>query len=82
MPAFLRTISGNVFFDYGGAYNYAEFELKRPFARYHGGVGAELWIDLVLGYYVGGTLRIGVARGLDHEAPDGAQTYLVASAPF
>ena len=52
------------------------------FASYHMGVGAELWIDLVLGYYASANLRLGVAKGLDDEAPSGFQTYFVASSAF
>ncbi len=80
LPAFLRTLSGTVFFDMGAAYD--QLDLKRPLASFHQGVGAELWLDLVLGYYVGGNLRFGVAKGLTGEAPSGLQTYAVVSAAF
>jgi hypothetical protein len=80
LPFFLRTLSGNVFMDWGGAYN--QMDLDDPLASYHMGVGAELWIDLVLGYYASANLRLGVAKGLDDEAPSGFQTYFVASSAF
>jgi hypothetical protein len=79
LPAFLSTLSGALFADYGGAFN--EQNLENPLADYHLGVGGELWVDLTLGYYVTNTLRLGVARGLDSEAP-GWLTYFVAAATF
>jgi Tol biopolymer transport system component len=80
LPVFLRTISGAAFADWGGAYN--ELDLEDPLASYHLGVGAELWFELVIGYFAGANLRLGVARGLDDEAPPGLQTYFVASSAF
>lgn len=83
LPAFFRTLSGAAFFDYGGAYD--SLDLKKPFDSYHGSIGAELWFDLVLGYYVSGTLRFGYAKRLEGDLPGEAlsgQTYFVASAPF
>lgn len=80
LPVFLRTISGSVFADYGGAFN--QMDLEKPFDLYHLGVGAELWFDLVLGYYGRGNVRIGHARGTDSEAVSGGQTYVVVSSAF
>ncbi len=79
LPLFLRTISGALFADYGGAFN--QLDLEDPLASYHLGVGGELWFDLVLGYYAATNLRLGVARGLDDVAP-GLMTYFVASSAF
>ncbi len=79
LPVFLRTLSGALFADYGGAFD--QMDLDDPLASYHLGVGGELWFDLVLGYYAGATLRLGVARGLDDVAP-GTLTYFVASSAF
>jgi hypothetical protein len=45
-------------------------------------VGAELWLDLFVGYYVYGNLRFGLAKGLDSEAPSGVQSYMVLSSAF
>jgi hypothetical protein len=80
LPVFLRGLSGVLFFDWGGAYY--QMNLHDPLDVYHVGVGAELWINLELGY--GGFLdaRLGVARGLDDEAPPGIQTYLVLASGF
>ncbi len=80
LPAFLRTLSGTLFFDWGAAYN--ELDLDHPFEPFHEGVGAELWFDLLFSYYVSGNLRLGVAKGLDAEAPHGLQTYTVVSGAF
>jgi outer membrane protein assembly factor BamA len=80
LPVFLRTVSGAAFADWGGAFN--QLDLDDPLASYHLGVGAELWFDLILGYFAGANLRLGVAKGLDDEAPSGLQTYFVASSAF
>lgn len=80
LPAFLRTVTGNLFFDWGAAYN--ELDLDKPFEPFHESVGAELWLEILFGYYVSGNLRLGVAKGLDSEAPDGLQTYTVISGAF
>jgi hypothetical protein len=80
LPAFLRGIAGNVFADYGGAFD--RIDLDDPFEEYHLGVGGELWFDLVFGYFARGNVRVGYARGLDDEAIDGGQTYVVLSSAF
>ncbi|MEZ4222433.1 MAG: BamA/TamA family outer membrane protein [Polyangiaceae bacterium] len=80
LPVFLRTLSAAVFADYGGAFN--RIDLEDPFEQYHLGVGAELWVDLILGYYAGANLRLGYARGMDSEAPSGGVTYFVAASTF
>lgn len=80
LPVFLRSLAGTLFFDYGAAYN--ELDLKDPLAQFHGSVGAELWLDLYVGYYIYGNLRVGLAKGLDSEAPKGVQTYTVLSSAF
>jgi hypothetical protein len=79
LPAFLRTVSGAVFADYGGAFD--QLDLDDPLDSYHLGVGGELWFELVLGYYASATLRLGLAKGLDDEAP-GKRFYFVASSAF
>lgn len=80
LPAFVRTLSGAAFFDYGAAYD--RIDLQDPLALFHAGVGAELWVDLFVGYYVSGNLRIGFAKGLDSTAPSGLQSYTVLSSAF
>jgi hypothetical protein len=80
LPSFLRTVSGAAFFDWGAAYD--ELDLDNPFEDFHEGVGAELWFELLFGYYVSGNVRLGVAKGLDAAAPSGLQTYTVVSGAF
>ena len=79
LPVFLRTLSGTVFFDLGGAYN--KLNPNHPFQVLHGSVGAELWVDAVTGYFIQSNLRLGVARGLDGYAA-GLQTYAVLVSGF
>ena len=80
MPVFLRGISGAVFADYGGAFN--EVDLNDPWSSYHLGLGAELWVSILIGYYAGANLRFGYARGMDSEAPDNGHFYFAASSAF
>ena len=81
LPVFLRTLSGSVFADYGGAFN--RLDLSDPLKSYHLGVGAELWIDLILGYFAHANIRLGYAHGVnDSKAIPGGQLYFVASTPF
>jgi hypothetical protein len=79
LPVFLRTLSGVLFFDYGGAYN--QLDRNHPFRALHGSVGGELWIDAITGYFIQSNLRLGLARGLDSAAP-GFQTYAVIVSGF
>lgn len=80
LPVFVRGLAGNLFADYGGAFD--EIDPDDVLASYHLGLGAELWLDLTLGYYATATIRFGVARGFDEEAPEGLQTYTAISAVF
>lgn len=80
LPIFLRTISGAVFADYGGAYD--EMDLEDPLGMYHLGVGAEVWLDLVLGYHARGTVRLGYAKGFGEKSISGGQTYAVVASAF
>jgi len=75
LPFFLQRVTGNAFADVGNA-NYGRFDPSRLAV----GVGAELLCDLVLGYVVPFTLRIGYARGLSEGGTD--QLYGLFSAPF
>ena len=81
MPFFVHRVSGNVFADYGGAFNELDSDHWRD--QFHLGVGAELWLELTLGYVVGASLRLGYARGIaDPAAAPGGQTYAVLAVPF
>ena len=79
LPIFLRTVSGVVFFDYGGAYS--KLDPNHPFDQLHGSVGGEVWVEGVTGYFMTTNLRLGVARGLDDDA-QGIQTYAVLAGGF
>jgi hypothetical protein len=79
LPIFLRTVSGVLFFDYGGAYS--QIDPNKPFAQFHGSIGAELWLDAITSYFIQSNLRLGVAHGLDHDSP-GYQTYAVIVSGF
>ena len=68
-----------MFFDYGGAYS--QIDPNKPFAQFHGGIGAELWLDAITSYFIQSNLRLGVAHGLDHDSP-GYQTYAVIVSGF
>jgi outer membrane protein assembly factor BamA len=81
LPLFVHRISGNLFADYGGAFN--ELDLDRWWSQFHLGVGAELWLDFTMGYVIGANVRIGHARGVaDPAAALGGQTYVVLAVPF
>jgi WD40-like Beta Propeller Repeat len=79
LPVFLRTLSGVLFFDYGGAYD--SIDPNHPFKVFHGSVGGELWLDTITGYFLQSNLRLGLARGLDAEAP-GLTSYVVVVSGF
>jgi outer membrane protein assembly factor BamA len=79
LPVFLRTVSGLVFFDFGGAYS--QLDAHRPFAMLHESVGGEIWVDGVTSYLQQTNLRLGLARGLDGQAK-GFQSYAVLVAGF
>jgi hypothetical protein len=80
LPAFLRGMSGILFTDIGGAFDFIDAE--HPFDQQHVGIGGELWISVLLGYYLSGTFRLGWAKGLDEDAVPGSQTYLVLASSF
>ncbi len=81
LPVFLQRVSGNLFADYGGAFD--DLDKTQWKDQFHLGVGAELWIDLTMGYFLNANLRIGHARGVkDSNAIEGGQTYVVIAAPY
>ena len=73
-PIFLNRISGSAFVDYGSAFDDAAT------AKFKTGIGAELWFDTMLAYYVGFQFRVGYARGLASEGID--KVYFVAAVPY
>ena len=80
LPLFVQKLSGTLFADYGGAYETVDPDA--PLDVMHLGLGGELWFSLTLGYRFAATLRLGIARGMDDEAPDGPRTYFVAASGF
>ena len=74
LPIFVNRVTGNVFFDYGSAFD--EFRA----AQFKSGTGAELWFDFTLGYIAAFTFRLGYARGLASTGID--KLYWVASVPY
>ena len=79
LPIFLRTLSGVLFFDYGGAYS--KLDPEDLFNQFHGSVGAELWFDVITAYFLQTNLRLGIAHPLDHNNPS-YQTYAVIVSGF
>ncbi len=74
LPFFLNRINGNVFFDYGSAFD------RFSDSQFKSGTGAELWFDMTLGYILPFTFRLGYARGLASGGIDKA--YFVAAVPY
>ena len=74
LPFFLNRITGNVFLDYGSA-----FDVFRD-ANFKTGTGAEVWFDTTLGYIASFTWRVGYARGLSSGGID--KFYFVAAVPY
>lgn len=74
LPILLNRITGNVFFDYGSAFDVLET------AKFKSGTGAELWFDFTLGYVAAFTFRLGYARGLASGGID--KGYFVAAVPY
>jgi hypothetical protein len=74
LPVFLNRISGNLFVDYGGAFDDFRTSVFKT------GAGAEAWFDLLLGYNLGFSMRLGYARGLSSGGVD--KPYFVAAIPY
>lgn len=74
LPFFVNRISGNVFLDYGSAFDLLDT------AQFKTGTGAELWFDNTLGYIAAFTFRLGYARGLSSGGID--KVYFVAAVPY
>ncbi len=90
LPLYLRRIDGNVFVDYGGAFDQLDLEAISLFTNrsiinspdLHTAAGAELWTTVTLGYYLTTQLRLGYAHGFSSKALKGGQWYFVASSAF
>ena len=90
LPLYLRRIDGNLYWDYGGAFDNFDFH-KVGFFRanqiifapqLHTSVGGEIWLATTIGYQLNVQLRIGYAYGFSLEAIPGGQPYFVASSAF
>jgi hypothetical protein len=75
LPIFLQRISGDVFVDAGNA-SYGRFDASALLV----GAGAELLVDIVAGYIIPFSARIGFARGFMAEGDN--QVYGLFSSPF
>ena len=90
LPVYLRRIDGNLFIDYGGAFDslrYQDIELGSDGALIHSedlytGAGAELWFGATLAHVVNFQIRLGYAYGFSGVAIDGGQWYFLASNAF
>ncbi|MBK9261115.1 MAG: PD40 domain-containing protein [Polyangiaceae bacterium] len=90
LPLYLRRIDGNVFVDYGGAFNELDLSAISLFTNnsiinspdLHTSAGVELWLGFSLGYYLDAQFRLGYARGFSAKAIPGGQWYFVASSAF
>lgn len=90
LPLFLQRIDGNVFLDYGGAFNALRLHEVNLFQNgylidspdMHAAIGGELWFGATLGYVISTQFRLGYAYGLSAGAVPGGQLYFVASSAF
>jgi len=90
LPLYLRRLDGNLFVDYGGAFDKLDLANLQVFSKgaiinspdLHTSIGAELWLGLTLGYYINAQFRLGYALGLSGKAIPGGQAYFVASSAF
>jgi len=81
LPLFFHRVTGAFFADYGGAFY--DLDPHDWTDKFHLGVGAELWIELTVGYFLNPMIRLGYAHGVDDAASTpGGQTYTVISVPF
>lgn len=90
IPVYLRRLDGNLFLDFGGAFNALDFEQIKLLTegslihspQLHTAVGAELWAGLSLAYAVNLHLRLGYAYGFSGEALPTGQLYFIATNAF
>ncbi|MBI5516784.1 MAG: PD40 domain-containing protein [Deltaproteobacteria bacterium] len=75
LPVFVQRLTGDVFLDVGNA-SYGTFRWDAVAL----GTGVELLADLIVGYVVPFTVRVGYARGLTDDGDD--QLYGLLSSPF
>ncbi len=75
LPFYMRRVHSKVFIDYGGAFSngFSLSQLKL-------GVGAEVILEIIYGYYFGAALQLGYAYGVN--AGGGNQVYFLLNNPF
>lgn len=90
LPIYLRRIDGNLYVDYGGAFDDFDFRAVRFFSKgalidspqLHTGTGGELWFGTTLGYLMNVNMRLGYAFGWSGARIPGGQLYFLASSAF
>lgn len=90
LPIYIRRIDGNVFVDYGGAFDQLDTNAISLFTNrsiinspdLHTSAGLEVWLGMTLGYYLSTNLRFGYARGFSDKALKNGQFYFVAASAF
>ncbi len=90
LPLYLRRIDGNLFVDYGGAFDSLDVKHIGFFhngalidsTQLHSSVGGEIWLGSTLGYALNVNFRIGYAHGFSPEAVKGGQWYFIAASAF
>jgi hypothetical protein len=90
LPIYLRRIDGNLFLDYGGAFDALDYRNISFFShgaiidapQLHTGGGGELWLGATLGYGFDVNMRLGYAFGFSPERIPGGQLYFLASSGF
>lgn len=80
LPFYLQRVSGNLFIDYGGAFE--TLDVNDFGGQFHTGIGAELLVDLQIGYFGLFNTRFGYAKGFGQYAIPNGQLYFAVSAPF
>jgi WD40 repeat protein len=90
LPLYLRRLDGNLFWDYGGAFDDFDFHRLGIFRngdiistpQLHTSVGGEIWLATTIGYQLNVQFRVGYAYGFSKEAFPGGQPYFIASSAF
>jgi hypothetical protein len=75
LPAYIQRFWASAFVDWGDAF-FGDPDLE----RFRFGVGAELFVDFMLGYFLTYTLRVGIAQGLSEGG--GTYGYVHLGLPF
>ncbi|MBM4360864.1 MAG: PD40 domain-containing protein, partial [Deltaproteobacteria bacterium] len=87
LPLFLRRIDGNLYLDYGGAFDDFDARSVRFLSngalinspQLHTGIGGELWFGSTVGYLFDVNMRLGYAYGMGAGRIPGGQLYFLAA---